>query len=80
MERLDERTANVNNEVQLLRQDFKGVPTRTAFWSGIGLVVVVLIGLGSAYWSAVDARISALTIQVQELSTVVQQLQTIKHR
>ena len=75
IERLEERTTHASKEVDILRQDFKGVPTRAAFWSGIGLVVVVLLGLGAAYWIAFDARISAITSQIQTVSTSVQQLQ-----
>jgi hypothetical protein len=80
IERLDERTMNASNEVKLLREDFRGVPTRTNFWTGIGLIVVLLIGLGAAYWNAVDARIGALATQLQSVSATVQQLESSKHR
>ena len=67
--RLDERTSRALDEVLLLRSDVKTLPTRTAFWAGVSLIVFVFGIIAVAYYDGVTAQISALETRVSTLET-----------
>lgn len=48
--KLDERTNRLNQDIISLQQDLKGLPGKKSFWSGIALIISIILALAGLYF------------------------------
>ena len=57
--KLEERTDNQTSEIRAIRSEMIG---KTAFWAAVSLIIAVMLGLASIYFSTQDsARLSKIS-------------------
>ena len=69
IERLDERTAHVSAQTERLTAEVKGLPTRTAFWTGIASVIAIFGVIAYAYYSGTITTLDALSSRIATLES-----------